>query len=212
MQAYLATSTCEPFLIVDATYSASRGRKTQTRCHSVFDAHSSFAFFHERCRATERTVNFEPLLREAVAQEDEWQKKAGLPHSTRAGTRNRATSTRGEKNRCEYTPEYSVWKNSAGASDALVGSGWRQSAAYRDREPTVARTSSTDSGTARQPGAKRICSARSSPHQSVESQKRRTASRVARPDGRLRSANSPSACFFFPLLYVHALYKKPKAE
>src|SRR5712692_31341 len=31
-------------------------------------------------------------------------------------------------------------------------------------------------------------------------------------DGRLRSANSPSACFLFPLLYVHALYKEPKAE
>jgi len=31
-------------------------------------------------------------------------------------------------------------------------------------------------------------------------------------DGRLRSANSPSARFLFPLLCVHALYKKPKAE
>jgi hypothetical protein len=36
-----STSTCEPFLIVVATYSASRGRNTQTRCHSVFEAHSS---------------------------------------------------------------------------------------------------------------------------------------------------------------------------
>ena len=33
------------------------------RCHSVFEVHSSVAFFHERCVATERTVNFEPLLR-----------------------------------------------------------------------------------------------------------------------------------------------------
>src|SRR5207248_3514332 len=57
-----STSTCAPFLIVVATYSASRGRNTQTRCHSVFDAHSSSVFFHDRCVATERTVNFEPLL------------------------------------------------------------------------------------------------------------------------------------------------------
>ncbi len=57
-----STSTCEPFLIVVATYSASLGRNTQMRCHSVFDAHSSSVFFHERCVATERTVNFEPLL------------------------------------------------------------------------------------------------------------------------------------------------------
>src|SRR5271165_4614947 len=46
-----------------ATCSASRGRNTQTRCHSVFEAHSSCAFFHERCVATERTVNFAPLFR-----------------------------------------------------------------------------------------------------------------------------------------------------
>src|ERR1700687_2529480 len=46
-----------------ATCSASRGRNTQTRCHSVFEAHSSCAFFHEGCVATERTVNFEPLFR-----------------------------------------------------------------------------------------------------------------------------------------------------
>src|SRR5216683_1260637 len=46
-----------------ATCSASRGRNTQTRCHSVFEAHSSCAFFHERCVATEKTVNFEPLFR-----------------------------------------------------------------------------------------------------------------------------------------------------
>src|SRR5207244_11250508 len=57
-----STSTCEPFLIVVATYSASRGRNTQTRCHSVFDAHSSSVFFQERCVATDSTVNFEPLL------------------------------------------------------------------------------------------------------------------------------------------------------
>src|SRR5881275_2386129 len=50
-----STSTCEPFLIVVATYSASGGRKTQMRCHSVFEAHSSSAFFQERCVATERT-------------------------------------------------------------------------------------------------------------------------------------------------------------
>src|SRR5215831_5429084 len=31
-----STSTCERFLIVVETYSASRGRNTQTRCHSVF--------------------------------------------------------------------------------------------------------------------------------------------------------------------------------
>ena len=28
----------------------------------------------------------------------------------------------------------------------------------------------------------------------------------------LSSAGLPSACFLFPLLYVHALHKKPKAE
>lgn len=50
------------FLDVVKTYSASRGRNTQTRCHSVFDAHSSSVFFHDRCVATDRTVNFEPLL------------------------------------------------------------------------------------------------------------------------------------------------------
>src|SRR5579864_6473989 len=55
-------STCAPFLMAVATYSASRGRKTQMWCHSVFDDHSSCAFFQERCVATERTVNFEPLL------------------------------------------------------------------------------------------------------------------------------------------------------
>src|SRR6266404_4872214 len=43
-----------------ATRSASCGRNTQTRCHSVFEVHSSCAFFHERCVATESTVNFEP--------------------------------------------------------------------------------------------------------------------------------------------------------
>src|ERR1700746_1999944 len=57
-----STSTCEPFLIVVVRYSASRGRNTQTRCHSVFDAHSSSVFFHDRCVTTDRTVNFEPLL------------------------------------------------------------------------------------------------------------------------------------------------------
>ena len=39
------------------------GRKMQTRCHSVFEDHSSCAFFQDRCVATERTVNFAPLLR-----------------------------------------------------------------------------------------------------------------------------------------------------
>jgi hypothetical protein len=28
----------------------------------VVDAHSSSVFFHDRCVAAERTVNFEPLL------------------------------------------------------------------------------------------------------------------------------------------------------
>src|SRR2546430_12130528 len=56
-----STSTCAPFLIVVATYSDSRGRNTQTRCHPVFDANSSSVFFHDRCVATARTVTFEPL-------------------------------------------------------------------------------------------------------------------------------------------------------
>src|SRR5260370_34666831 len=61
-----STRTCEPFLIVVATYSASRGRKTQTRCHSVFESHSSSVFLHDRCVATARSnvrnssVNFPP--------------------------------------------------------------------------------------------------------------------------------------------------------
>src|SRR5260370_36822138 len=49
-----STSTCEPFLIVVATYSASRGRNTQTRCHSGFDARSSSVFFRDRCVPTSR--------------------------------------------------------------------------------------------------------------------------------------------------------------
>src|SRR5262249_39828882 len=49
-----STSTCEPFLIVVETYSSSRGRNTHTRCHSVFDAHSSSVFFHAASRRTER--------------------------------------------------------------------------------------------------------------------------------------------------------------
>src|ERR1700733_5638121 len=53
--------TCEPFLMVLATYSARRGRKMQMRCHSVFEVHSSCAFFQDRCVATERTVNFVTL-------------------------------------------------------------------------------------------------------------------------------------------------------
>jgi hypothetical protein len=36
----------------------------QKRCHSVLKAHSSSAVFQERCVATERTVNFEPLFRD----------------------------------------------------------------------------------------------------------------------------------------------------
>jgi hypothetical protein len=39
----------------------------QTRCQSVFDNHSSCAFFQDRCVATESTVNFAPLLRAYVA-------------------------------------------------------------------------------------------------------------------------------------------------
>jgi len=50
-------------LIAVAMCSASRGRKMQTRCHSVLKAHSSSAVFQERRLATERTVNFEPLFR-----------------------------------------------------------------------------------------------------------------------------------------------------
>jgi hypothetical protein len=69
------------------------------------------------------------------AQENEWRKKTGLPDSTRVGTRNRPTSTQEAKkafaNVRRNTPEYSVWKKSAGASDALVGRGCRQSAADR---------------------------------------------------------------------------------
>src|SRR5947207_1515020 len=49
-----STSTCEPFLMVDETYSASRGRNTETRCHSVFEAHSSSVFFHDRDRKSTR--------------------------------------------------------------------------------------------------------------------------------------------------------------
>jgi hypothetical protein len=58
-----STRMCAPFLIVVATCSASRGRKIAMRCHSTFETHSSSAFFQERCVATERTVNFEPLFR-----------------------------------------------------------------------------------------------------------------------------------------------------
>ena len=36
----------------------------QTRCHSVFEDHSSCVFFQDRCVATERTVKFAPLLRD----------------------------------------------------------------------------------------------------------------------------------------------------
>src|SRR5260370_32277430 len=46
------------FLIVVATRSAKSGRNTTTRCHSVFELHSSSAFFQERCVATDSTVNF----------------------------------------------------------------------------------------------------------------------------------------------------------
>src|SRR4029077_2989539 len=37
----------------------------QTRCHSVFEDHSSCAFFQDRWVATERMVNFAPLLRDS---------------------------------------------------------------------------------------------------------------------------------------------------
>src|SRR5260370_28669124 len=57
-----STRTCDPFLIAAAMCSARRGRKIATRCHSVFETHSSSAFFQERCVATESTVNFAPLL------------------------------------------------------------------------------------------------------------------------------------------------------
>lgn len=50
-----------PFLTVVATRSAKSGQNTTTRCHSVFELHSSSAFFHERCVAIDSTVNFEPL-------------------------------------------------------------------------------------------------------------------------------------------------------
>jgi len=52
-----------PFLMPLRTDSARRGRKIAMRCHSTFETHSSSAFFQERCVATERTVNFEPLFR-----------------------------------------------------------------------------------------------------------------------------------------------------
>jgi hypothetical protein len=55
--------TCEPFLTDCKTYSASRGRKIATRCHSVFETHSSCGFFQDRFVATERTVNLAPLFR-----------------------------------------------------------------------------------------------------------------------------------------------------
>src|ERR1700723_2683124 len=53
--------TCEPFLRLSSEYCARRVRKIATRCHSVFETHSSSAFFQERCVATESTVNFVPL-------------------------------------------------------------------------------------------------------------------------------------------------------
>jgi hypothetical protein len=36
------------------------------RCHSTFEAHSSSAFFQERCAATERTANFERVAKAAA--------------------------------------------------------------------------------------------------------------------------------------------------
>jgi hypothetical protein len=38
-----------------------RHKNQKTRCHSVFETHSSSAFFHKRCVATEKTVNFAPF-------------------------------------------------------------------------------------------------------------------------------------------------------
>src|SRR5207253_6110254 len=58
-----STSTWAPFLTLVRTASARRGRNIATRCHSTFETHSSSAFFQERCVATERTVNVEPLFR-----------------------------------------------------------------------------------------------------------------------------------------------------
>src|SRR5271156_2904117 len=47
--------------MLSRTYCARRVRKIATRCHSVFETHSSSAFFQDRCVATESTVNFVPL-------------------------------------------------------------------------------------------------------------------------------------------------------
>src|ERR1700679_2053196 len=47
--------------MLSRTYCARRVRKIATRCHSVFETHSSSAFFQDRCVATERTVKFVPL-------------------------------------------------------------------------------------------------------------------------------------------------------
>src|SRR6516162_2855907 len=41
--------------------SAKSGRNTTTRCHSVFELHSSSTVCQERCVARENTVNFKPL-------------------------------------------------------------------------------------------------------------------------------------------------------
>src|SRR5277367_3426053 len=56
-----STRTCEPFLRLSRTYCPRRVRKIATRCHSVFETHSSSVFFQERCVASESTVNFMPL-------------------------------------------------------------------------------------------------------------------------------------------------------
>jgi hypothetical protein len=51
-------ANCHGIVTVQVFHSASRGRNTQTRCHSTFELHSSCAFFQERCVATDRTANF----------------------------------------------------------------------------------------------------------------------------------------------------------
>src|SRR5258705_40305 len=57
-----STRTWSPLWRVSASAVARRLNAT-TRCHSVFDCHSSFASFHDCCVATERTVKVSPLPR-----------------------------------------------------------------------------------------------------------------------------------------------------
>jgi hypothetical protein len=53
----------QPRIRVGSVDTALGFHKTQMRCHSVFEDHSSCGFFQDRCVATESTVDFEPLLR-----------------------------------------------------------------------------------------------------------------------------------------------------